>query len=352
MPPWRLPDTAHPRSRGENINQRQSQKIEEGSSPLTRGKPLPSAGGDLRSRLIPAHAGKTDDTGGESRVIGGSSPLTRGKPGELARRVGDAGLIPAHAGKTSTRRPTSARARVRAARGCWAHPRSRGENEGHRRASSSASGSSPLTRGKHDLRRHDQDQTGLIPAHAGKTYVAVTVAPGGAAHPRSRGENAPRSPRDPQPAGSSPLTRGKHLCGLADASRRGLIPAHAGKTSMWTGRRFTARAHPRSRGENFACGAAIAKNVGSSPLTRGKRPAPARRGQGDGLIPAHAGKTSRPRIKPSMTRAHPRSRGENRAFDVLSVGRMGSSPLTRGKLPDRNSTVGELGLIPAHAGKT
>ena len=90
--------------------------------------------------LIPAHAGKTKARAYQARVwwahprsrgenpdcgvrvflSEGSSPLTRGKPLGLGGRVVPPGLIPAHAGKTPrTRRACSA---------TWAHPRSRGEN--------------------------------------------------------------------------------------------------------------------------------------------------------------------------------------------------------------------------------
>ena len=50
--------------------------------------------------------------------------------------------------------------------------------------------------------------------------------------------------------------------------------------------------------------------------------------------------------------AHPRSRGENEERVSATVDREGSSPLTRGKRAMvRGLSVGE-GLIPAHAGKT
>ena len=71
-------------------------------------------------------------------------------------------------------------------------------------------------------------------------------------------------------AGSSPLTRGKHVLAGTLGNVSGLIPAHAGKTgSGWTD--ATRRgAHPRSRGENDAAGADSVEHKGSSPLTRGK----------------------------------------------------------------------------------
>ena len=56
-----------------------------------------------------------------------------------------------------------------------------------------------------------------------------------------------------------------------------------------------------------------------------------------GLIPAHAGKTRARHEERSISRAHPRSRGENVAVSVPTGGREGSSPLTRGKLLDASS---------------
>ena len=51
-----------------------------------------------------------------------------------------------------------------------------------------------------------------------------------------------------------------------------LIPAHAGKTRLKDSDRHRRGAHPRSRGENTTARWQAAHTVGSSPLTRGKRP--------------------------------------------------------------------------------
>ena len=72
--------TAHPRSRGENRRDRRRHHFHDGSSPLTRGKPI--------GAINPGYGG-------------GSSPLTRGKPVSPSLRFGGLGLIPAHAGKTT-----------------------------------------------------------------------------------------------------------------------------------------------------------------------------------------------------------------------------------------------------------
>ena len=112
--------TAHPRSRGENTITRETPVVFCGSSPLTRGKPIRKATRSALRRLIPAHAGKTPSTltpptwttahprsrgenlgsRGARPWGGGSSPLTRGKPTNQPRGCRRTRLIPAHAGKT------------------------------------------------------------------------------------------------------------------------------------------------------------------------------------------------------------------------------------------------------------
>ena len=296
----------------------------EGSSPLTRGKPEADRARREQVRLIPAHAGKTPANAPRSTAQGahprsrgenwrwalicarsaGSSPLTRGK--HTPRRADHRGgrLIPAHAGKT-----TANKAQHEAQR---AHPRSRGEN-----------------------RRNAETRARLqwlIPAHAGKTVLARSAVAADGAHPRSRGENAGmRQPARPR-SGSSPLTRGKR--------------------ALTTSSGPSFRAHPRSRGENPVSAATNAFAAGSSPLTRGKPFTPNQRNNLSGLIPAHAGKTTFRLVFVDTLRAHPRSRGENKVTAGLSVGRVGSSPLTRGKPQLPEGAARSVRLIPAHAGKT
>ncbi len=151
---------AHPRSRGENHDAPASSRREYGSSPLTRGKLQRQGQTHPVVGLIPAHAGKTRPwppatrptrahprSRGENAQVRavvvrhlGSSPLTRGKPlGGGVRARGDR-LIPAHAGKTDDRLEGAAHPR--------AHPRSRGENSAAPVSAATNAGSSPLTRGK------------------------------------------------------------------------------------------------------------------------------------------------------------------------------------------------------------
>ena len=233
-----------------------------------------------------------------------------------------------------------------------AHPHSRGENGTLDESAHTLTGSSPLTRGKPTLRRSGCFLERLIPTHAGKTATPRRPAHGWGAHPHSRGENAPRSPRSAKPPGSSPLTRGKRRRWWRPLCRGGLIPTHAGKTSRPPRRRQRREAHPHSRGENRLAVIGASIGVGSSPLTRGKR-APAREIEApEGLIPTHAGKTRPPPRIPRPCQAHPHSRGENTGPPAPRSTQAGSSPLTRGKLHLLDLQLNTPRLIPTHAGKT
>ena len=294
-------------------------------------------------------------------------------------------LIPAHAGKTGWTLICVSSGR--------AHPRSRGENMLLRGAAEILVGSSPLTRGKRVGEVHAECLWGLIPAHAGKTSSLASGQQSSTAHPRSRGENASRLAAKNSRSGSSPLTRGKlaESCGLM--ATRGLIPAHAGKTTSTYPAPNTRKAHPRSRGENWtgsADGPGVAwlipahagktipalvvgeiagahprsrgENIwntpwsslagGSSPLTRGKHRDSMDQHRPIRLIPAHAGKTTCSAAPPVTCPAHPRSRGENPTWPPTWHARPGSSPLTRGKRGSLGRCSRPAGLIPAHAGKT
>ena len=152
--------------------------------------------------------------------------------------------------------------------------------------------------------------------------------------------------------GSSPLTRGKLNKLFELGEIRGLIPAHAGKTGRWRLRWMSRGAHPRSRGENWPLAHTTRGEYGSSPLTRGKHSGDFDATAVQRLIPAHAGKTRLLGWRPSRGRAHPRSRGENERVENRARRREGSSPLTRGKHCASPCTRPPPGLIPAHAGKT
>ena len=254
------------------------------------------------------------------------------------------GFIPAHAGKTRHRRISGYRH--------WAHPRSRGENTHGDSIDGTSVGSSPLTRGKLGFIKIVKRTLGLIPAHAGKTESSARAGPSTRAHPRSRGENVSKARCRVQARDSSPLTRGKRFLFEHLVVEHRLIPAHAGKTGDRRRGDQGQRAHPRSRGENNGGIWGAVKGGGSSPLTRGKLAVVLGSTHRRGLIPAHAGKTQSTRLYLLPLAAHPRSRGENRQRTRPFSSVFGSSPLTRGKLATLADRRRPGRLIPAHAGKT
>ena len=335
-----------------------------GSSPLTRGKRQASQSCHRCRGIIPAHAGKTDvplsreemkrdhpRSRGENGWLmlapsygAGSSPLTRGKLTCAPPDRHACGIIPAHAGKTRRSTPTTRSTRD--------HPRSRGENAGCDRCGRDGRGSSPLTRGKRCPPGSARGRSGIIPAHAGKTLTTTSTYRTVRDHPRSRGENMGWDLSLINPWGSSPLTRGKQRPARHEVSRRGIIPAHAGKTRLTAGLSQRDRDHPRSRGENFSATSTIRNRRGSSPLTRGKLAVSGRREVQGGIIPAHAGKTCSTGRSVQIPGDHPRSRGENRSEYGWVDSDGGSSPLTRGKRFPSLLVGAMQGIIPAHAGKT
>ena len=254
------------------------------------------------------------------------------------------GIIPAHAGKT-------ARARERG-ESSGDHPRSRGENHRASSIQRRGTGSSPLTRGKRGVLLRALIGPGIIPAHAGKTLADTNHQHTPGDHPRSRGENGRRLSRSHCDAGSSPLTRGKRARVQTGVFVPGIIPAHAGKSQGGPSAFRGIKDHPRSRGENATQCAHTRRPSGSSPLTRGKLRKEPTNDRTRGIIPAHAGKTSGPSYRVIRPWDHPRSRGENPIGRMVRGNAWGSSPLTRGKHRRHRDDSSAQRIIPAHAGKT
>ena len=215
----------------------------------------------------------------------GSSPRIRGKPGHDVANHLPGGLTPAHAGKThwwKWSRPMG-----------WAHPRAYGENHLEEAAEPFVKGSSPRIRGKLMAVMIATGSIGLIPAHTGKTRRSSQAKAGARAHPRAYGENTSLQSSQGGSTGSSPRIRGKHGTNLTSRAYLGLIPAHTGKTTPFKVPFRNRRAHPRAYGENGCGECHEAALVGSSPRIRGKQLLTLVTGVRRGLIPAHTGKTQR-----------------------------------------------------------
>ena len=149
----------HPRSRGVYLNSPLRGQNSGGSSPLARGLRRPRSLDPGRRGIIPARAGFTPTTSGQTggdadhpRSRGvysrpesglpsspGSSPLARGLLSSPTETEHHKRIIPARAGFTPTSRKSSLITRD--------HPRSRGVYQGSLVKKVFANGSSPLARG-------------------------------------------------------------------------------------------------------------------------------------------------------------------------------------------------------------
>ena len=152
--------------------------------------------------------------------------------------------------------------------------------------------------------------------------------------------------------GSSPLARGTRGAKPPCTSLQGLIPARAGNTVVIVRLPSRTGAHPRSRGEHMFSPGETVSFLGSSPLARGTHDFAELCVCANGLIPARAGNTGRPRPSTERGRAHPRSRGEHAIRGLPRACRRGSSPLARGTPIFSIKRMNKSGLIPARAGNT
>ena len=154
----------------------------------------------------------------------------------------------------------------------------------------SCGGSSPRVRGKGRPAHACVLRVGIIPAGAGKRDPSRSAGTRVRDHPRGCGEKRPPSSSVRGSAGSSPRVRGKVSSSYLFDFARGIIPAGAGKSSRPDGHQPSRWDHPRGCGEKSLAGDALPSARGSSPRVRGKE-CPAERGVlVGGIIPAGAGK--------------------------------------------------------------
>ena len=274
----------------------------------------------------------------------GSSPHTRGAPERARRPPAPQRIIPAYAGSTGTG--------YNRAVSNWDHPRIRGEHVVVVESDGRGQGSSPHTRGARRAALSRSRGLWIIPAYAGSTKPSTPDARTGGDHPRIRGEHVPTCKNVATQRGSSPHTRGAPGRARSRLWTGGIIPAYAGSTPAATLMPFHTADHPRIRGEHVAQGYCVHFEHGSSPHTRGARlglvagPGPGR------IIPAYAGSTSLPLLTIGKNRDHPRIRGEHDDSDQYVIDGLGSSPHTRGALPEPPRRDLDAGIIPAYAGST
>ncbi len=218
--------------------------------------------------------------------------------------------------------------------------------------SQSSSGPSPLARGTRADSMPFIKACRSIPARAGNTRTPSTRTSSPTVHPRSRGEHtARRALAQPDP-GPSPLARGTRQTCQRIAGHFRSIPARAGNTTPPAFQRAQWRVHPRSRGEHAGVTPSRIGPEGPSPLARGTHVEHAPLLVQTRSIPARAGNTPSPCLRPARNWVHPRSRGEHGVSYAFTFRIDGPSPLARGTPRCRWRCKPTRRSIPARAGNT
>ena len=110
------------------------------------------------------------------------------------------------------------------------HPRLRGELSLLLIKKIDRNGSSPLTRGTHQLRPRSKRNRRFIPAYAGNSHASSRLSSLNSVHPRLRGELRGTEGVIKVAPGSSPLTRGTRLDQFFNIFSQRFIPAYAGNS--------------------------------------------------------------------------------------------------------------------------
>ena len=153
-------------------------------------------------------------------------------------------------------------------------------------------------------------QQRITPAHAGKSVIQRKLAKYRRNHPRVCGEKAGSAAGNALFRGSPPRMRGKVRPIKGRDSVTGITPAHAGKSEELRFGKYPYWDHPRACGEKQVRAAAQAAVVGSPPRMRGKGFPAKLEVQKRGITPAHAGKSDGPAAAAILLWDHPRACGE------------------------------------------
>ncbi|VEH26930.1 Domain of uncharacterised function (DUF2825) [Cellulomonas fimi] len=355
---------AHPRTRGDDPDGASSAFSIAGSSPHAGRRRLGAVPTRLGVGLIPARGETTVDRCGHGGADGahprtrgddkcgaprpwnsyGSSPHAGRRHRRPATMATTTGLIPARGETTSVTRPPRRRRR--------AHPRTRGDDSGSGASPDPPQGSSPHAGRRLRTLPEDAAHDGLIPARGETTSSAWSPRGSPRAHPRTRGDDLRRVTDERVARGSSPHAGRRRGRARRRARVVRLIPARGETTRTHGYPRARRRAHPRTRGDDRWSHRPHSPSRGSSPHA-GRRlldEAPDRLEAR--LIPAR-GETTRPRSTlRTVSRAHPRTRGDDHGWSITEVIGRGSSPHAGRRRPADPQGRRGVGLIPARGETT
>ncbi len=212
-------------------------------------------------------------------------------------------------------------------------------------------GLSPRMRGSRCHRDLLPSRRGSIPAYAGKPGSGPRSRLRPRVYPRVCGEALPVQRTHRCRQGLSPRMRGSLANAVNAIPGHRSIPAYAGKPGMVCSSARAFRVYPRVCGEARLRVIVRGLLVGLSPRMRGSRTL-TRDGQGyRGSIPAYAGKPTIPGAVHGSAVVYPRVCGEAVTSPSKSVSSSGLSPRMRGSLVLAGAADVGVGSIPAYAGK-
>ena len=154
-------------------------------------------------------------------------------------------------------------------------------------------GSPPHTRGIRSRHSRPGRHARFTPAYAGNTVLHLLLLEAFQVHPRIRGEYALAVSESTPSVGSPPHTRGIHLGRGNSRPFRRFTPAYAGNTKAHCRKSSVSRVHPRIRGEYSQGNSEQRTGKGSPPHTRGILCYSISREGAVGFTPAYAGNTNR-----------------------------------------------------------
>ena len=207
----------------------------------------------------------------------------RGKGAGSGVRSSRTRITPAHAGKSRWYCPTFD--------GGGDHPRPCGEKQLRTEYDGLPSGSPPPMRGKGIQESGLRHGFRITPAHAGKSCFCYLAPLIGGDHPRPCGEKAHELILTFYARGSPPPMRGKGDKAAGQCIVGRITPAHAGKSRIETLKGLVREDHPRPCGEKAPHRGQICLRAGSPPPMRGKAGLDTAAFACTWITPAHAGKS-------------------------------------------------------------
>ena len=337
------PEGSPPHARGKEEDESHGSHTER-ITPACAGK---RHGAELRQQLVEDHPRMRGEkpSGPCPGTCGmGSPPHARGKDLHIRIEAVILGITPACAGKSLKSMCGLSKARD--------HPRMRGEKLYFAPLVFGTLGSPPHARGKALHRARKAAPLRITPACAGKSRITAATLTAMRDHPRMRVEKGINASVNRVDAGSPPHARGKGRTRRCYQWAIGITPACAGKSRYGSGRSNERQDHPRMRGEKCVSGSARGSSRGSPPHARGKDNPVNMPSVFPRITPACAGKSSCMDPSWKFPRDHPRMRGE-KIFNapLASIG-VGSPPHARGKVLAFHAINVVNGITPACAGKS